>query len=48
MNGLCHFNDKLNHSTAPELLGDIDLPLTAKDWQGMIKDIFEEEWKIEI
>ncbi len=48
MNGECHFNDRLNHTAAPEELKDITLPLTKENWQSMIKHIFEEDWKIEL
>ena len=48
MNGRCHFNDRLNHSAEPQELQDIILPLTKKNWQGMIKDIFEEKWEIKL
>ena len=48
MNGECHFSDRLNHTAAPDKLGNIKLPLTKENWQSMIKHIFEEDWKIEL
>ncbi len=48
MNGECHFEDRLNHSASPDKLRDVTLPLTKENWQSMIRDIFEEDWEIEL